>query len=102
MSLVATTLVFACFSLSAAIAQRRSFLYLAGILSSALSVLFWWRLGMSLFARGSGYGFGAELLVGLGVFLGYVLVDTQVRCGGLCVVRGVDDDSFHNNSMVCV
>lgn len=84
MALVATTLVFACFSLSAAVAQRRSFLYLAGLLSSALSVLFWWRMGMSLFARGSGFGFTAELLVGLGVFLGYVLVDTQVGGGCLC------------------
>lgn len=78
MALVATTLVFACFSLSAAIAKRRSYMFLAGMLSSALSVLFWWRLGMSVFARRSMFGFEAELLVGLAVFVGYVLVDTQV------------------------
>lgn len=78
MALVATTLVFGCFSLSAAVAKRRSYLFLAGILSSALSVLFWWRLGMSVFARRSAFGFEAELLVGLAVFVGYVLVDTQV------------------------
>lgn len=78
MALVATTLVFGCFSLSAAVAKRRSYLFLAGVLSSALSALFWWRLGMAVFARRSAFAFEAELLVGLAVFVGYVLVDTQV------------------------
>ncbi len=38
---VGTAAAFSCFSLAALISKRRSFLYLGGMLSSAVSILFW-------------------------------------------------------------
>lgn len=54
-----------------------SWLYLGGALSSAMSVLLLMRLG-SYFLGGRAFVFQAELYVGLLVFIGYVLFDTQV------------------------
>jgi FtsH-binding integral membrane protein len=36
-----TAVVFACFSIAALFAKRRSYLYLGGFLGSAVSLLFW-------------------------------------------------------------
>lgn len=54
-----------------------SWLYLGGTLSSAMSVLLLMRLG-SYFLGGKAFVFQAELYVGLLIFIGYVLFDTQV------------------------
>ncbi|KAL3155292.1 hypothetical protein ABBQ32_013076 [Trebouxia sp. C0010 RCD-2024] len=72
-----TSTVFACFSAAALLSRRRSWLYLGGALSSAMSVLLLMRLG-SYFLGGRAFVFQAELYVGLLVFIGYVLFDTQV------------------------
>jgi len=75
-ALGATTAVFGCFSGAALLSERRSWLYLAGFLSSALSTLLWIGL-FNLFFR-------TELLVnvsiylGLIVFSGFVIFDTQL------------------------
>jgi len=71
-----TTGIFVCFSLSALIAPRRSLLYLGGILGSCLSFLFWASL-LNIFFR-SYFVFQLELYLGLFVFCGYVLYDTQL------------------------
>ena len=54
-----------------------SWLYLGGALSSAMTVLLLMRLG-SYFLGGRAFVFQAELYVGLLMFIGYVLFDTQV------------------------
>lgn len=85
MAAVCTSLVFVCFSASALLTQRRSYLFLGGWLSSALMGLLSLRLGAWLLPSVLGrLVFEAELFVGLAVFAGYVIFDTQViveRCG---------------------
>jgi Bax inhibitor 1 len=71
-----TTSVFACFSGAALFAKRRSFLYLGGILSSALSWLLFLSLMNSFFHVGAFASI--NLYVGLLVFSGYVVFDTQL------------------------
>ena len=71
-----TALVFTCFSAAAFLAVRRSLLYLYGSLSSALSLLCLVSFA-NLFAR-SQLLFDLNLYVGLVVFIGFVLVDTQI------------------------
>ncbi|KAE9596750.1 hypothetical protein Lal_00007683 [Lupinus albus] len=73
---VATSLVFACFSGAALVAKRREYLYLGGLVSSGLSVLFWLHFASSIFG-GSIALFKFELYFGLLVFTGYIIVDTQ-------------------------
>lgn len=75
-ALVATVVIFGCFSLSALYAQRRSMLYLGAILSSALSVLVWLSF-LNIFFR-SNLLFDINLYGGLLLFMGYVVFDTQV------------------------
>jgi FtsH-binding integral membrane protein len=72
-----TSAVFACFSGAALLSRRRSWLYLSGALSSALSVFLIMRLGVWMFG-GRALAFQAELYGGLLVFVGYILLDTQV------------------------
>lgn len=72
-----TSIIFACFSAAALLSRRRSWLYLGGTLSSAMTVLLLMRLG-SYFLGGRAFVFQAELYVGLLMFIGYVLFDTQV------------------------
>eukprot|EP00262_Sarcandra_glabra_P018410 TRINITY_DN65_c0_g1_i1.p1 TRINITY_DN65_c0_g1~~TRINITY_DN65_c0_g1_i1.p1 ORF type:complete len:249 (+),score=36.02 TRINITY_DN65_c0_g1_i1:182-928(+) len=73
---VGTAVAFACFSAAAALARRREYLYLGGLLSSGLSILFWLQLSSSIFG-GTSAMFKFELYFGLLVFLGYMVVDTQ-------------------------
>lgn len=71
-----TAVIFTCFSLSAVYAQRRSFLYLGGILMSGLSLLLMASL-VNIFI-GSVFMFKANLYLGLLVMCGFVLFDTQL------------------------
>lgn len=76
-ALLGTSAVFACFSAAAVITPRRSYLYLGGYLSSALLAMPAMRLAAAVSGGGSAL-FTAELYLGLLVFMGYVVVDTQV------------------------
>jgi FtsH-binding integral membrane protein len=78
-----TAAVFACFSAAALLTPRRSYLFLGGWLSSAVLGMLAVRMGAWLFGLGR-LAFEMELVVGLAVFAGYVIFDTQViveRCG---------------------
>ncbi|KAI5655782.1 hypothetical protein M9H77_32969 [Catharanthus roseus] len=75
-SVVGCAVAFGCFSAAAMVARRREFLYLAGVLSSGLSILFWLHFASSIFG-GSAALFKFELYFGLLVFVGYIVVDTQ-------------------------
>ncbi|BDA45448.1 Bax inhibitor 1 [Coccomyxa sp. Obi] len=74
---LATAASFACFSGAAMLSRRRSWLYLSGTLSSAMSIMLVMRLATWMFG-GRAMAFQLELYGGLAVFLGYVLLDTQV------------------------
>ncbi|PSR91683.1 Bax inhibitor like [Actinidia chinensis var. chinensis] len=67
---------FGCFSVAAMLARRREYLYLGGLLSSGVSILFWLHFASSIFG-GSAALFKFELYFGLLVFVGYIVVDTQ-------------------------
>lgn len=73
---VGCALAFGCFSAAAMVARRREYLYLGGLLSSGLSLLFWLQFASSIFG-GSMALFKFELYFGLLVFVGYIVVDTQ-------------------------
>lgn len=71
-----TAIAFACFSGAAMLARRREYLYLGGLLSSGVSILFWLHFASSIFGGSVGL-FKFELYFGLLVFVGYMVVDTQ-------------------------
>ncbi|NWS13004.1 BI1 inhibitor, partial [Pachyramphus minor] len=71
-----TATIFACFSLSALYARRRSYLYLGGFLLSGLSLLLLSSL-VNAFVR-STWVFTANLYVALMIMCGFVLFDTQL------------------------
>ncbi|KAK8965754.1 Bax inhibitor 1 [Platanthera guangdongensis] len=73
---VGTSLAFACFSGAAVVAKRREFLYLGGFLSAGISLLFWLRFASYIFGPSAGV-FNFELYLGLLIFLGYIVFDTQ-------------------------
>lgn len=75
-ALLATTVVFGCFSAAALFARRRSYLYLGGMLGS---VLFYMSLASlaNLFLGWSLIN-DVQIYLGLLVFSGYVVFDTQV------------------------
>ncbi|XP_022871044.1 bax inhibitor 1-like [Olea europaea var. sylvestris] len=73
---VGCAVAFGCFSAAALVARRREYLYLGGLLSSGLSILFWLHFASSIFG-GSMALFKFELYFGLLVFVGYIIVDTQ-------------------------
>ncbi|XP_075257046.1 putative Bax inhibitor 1 [Convolutriloba macropyga] len=75
-ALLYTCLLFASLTLAALYSQKRSLLYLGGFLMAALNIMFWsnmlrWVFGFRLFG-------GAELYLGLAVFCGFILFDTQM------------------------
>ncbi|KAF3826262.1 hypothetical protein GH733_006376 [Mirounga leonina] len=71
-----TAMIFTCFTLSALYARRRSYLFLGGVLMSAMSLMLLSSLGNLFF--GSIWLFQANLYVGLVVMCGFVLFDTQL------------------------
>jgi len=72
---LATATVFACFTASALLARRQSYLALGGLLSSGVSWLLLIGL-LNMFFR-SKLAFSAVLYLGLLIFCGYVLYDTR-------------------------
>jgi len=74
-ALAASAVMFGALSASAVLARRRSYLFLGGGLSAALSALLVVSLASSLLR--SSAAFGVELWGGLLVFCGFVLYDTQ-------------------------
>ena len=74
-ALLLTANTFVCFSLTSMFVPRRSLMALAGFLSSSLTFLFWLSL-LSLFFP-TVWAFKLQLYLGLAVFCGYVVVDTQ-------------------------
>lgn len=76
-ALLGTVTIFACFSGASIFAKRREYLFLGGILSSALSTLLMLRFGSYIFGGASAM-FNLELYGGLLIFIGYVLFDTQL------------------------
>ncbi|KAG8452349.1 hypothetical protein GDO86_004234 [Hymenochirus boettgeri] len=75
-ALLGTAVIFTCFSLSALYAQRRSFLFLGGILISGLSLLLLSSLANLLL--GSVVLFKIHMYIGLVIMCGFVLFDTQL------------------------
>ncbi|NXV51672.1 BI1 inhibitor, partial [Uria aalge] len=71
-----TATIFACFSLSALYARRRSFLYLGGFLLSGLTLMLLSSV-VNAFV-GSTWLFTANLYLGLMIMCGFVLFDTQL------------------------
>ncbi|NWS78217.1 BI1 inhibitor, partial [Crotophaga sulcirostris] len=71
-----TATIFACFSLSALYARRRSFLYLGGFLLSGLTLMLLSSVVNTF--MGSTWLFTANLYLGLMVMCGFVLFDTQL------------------------
>lgn len=74
---VGTALSFTCFSMAALVAKRREYLYLGGFLGSGISILMWVRLASFLFGNSVAM-FNVELYMGLVLFLGYIIFDTQM------------------------
>lgn len=72
-------MIFVSFSAAALVAKRRHFLYLGGILASAISGLCTLRM-LNFFMGGtlSAGLFAVELYGGLAVFMCYIIFDTQV------------------------
>jgi hypothetical protein len=72
-------MIFVSFSAAALVAKRRHFLYLGGILASAISVLCTLRM-LNFFMGGtlSAGLFAVELYGGLAIFMSYIIFDTQV------------------------
>jgi FtsH-binding integral membrane protein len=75
-ALLGTVAVFACFTAAAVVAKRRAYLYLGGILGSAVSLMFVLSL-MNMFFRSVNF-YMVELYGGLLIFSGYVVFDTQL------------------------
>jgi len=71
-----TAIIFLSFSLTALFAKRRSYLYLGGILGSTLNYLFWGSLINRFF--GFQIMYDLQTYLGLMIFSGYVIFDTQV------------------------
>lgn len=75
-ALMGTAVIFICFTLCSLFSANRYWLYMGGMLSSALSILLLLSL-MTLFTR-SKLLFDIQLYLGLFVMCGFVLYDTQL------------------------
>ncbi len=92
-ALALASIVFACFSGAAIFAPDGKYLYLGGLLMSALSTMFWIGLA-NLFFR-SVMIMQAQLWIGLAVFCGFVVWDTQV----IIAKRRMGDTDFVGHSL---
>jgi len=75
-ALASTALIFGCFSIASMFSARRSVMYAMGMFGSLVSVFSWLQL-WNVFL-GSRTTMSMELYLGLVVFSGYVVFDTQV------------------------
>lgn len=91
-ALLATTVIFVCFSLTALFSERRAWLYMGGTLFSTLSILTLLSL-LNIFI-GSRLIFDATLYIGLLVMCAFVLYDTQLIVEKRR--RGDDDYIWHS------
>mmetsp|Transcript_29373 Transcript_29373/g.46097 ORF Transcript_29373/g.46097 Transcript_29373/m.46097 type:complete len:269 (-) Transcript_29373:1027-1833(-) len=74
-----TAVIFACFSASALVAQRRHFLYLGGILGSAMSLMCTFRMWNFIMGGTLSSGmYMVELYMGLAIFMAHIIFDTQM------------------------
>merc|ERR1711915_544118 len=71
-----TSVIFACFSGAALMAPDGKYLYLGGTLLSGLSTLMW--LGLANIFFRSQLLFQAHIWLGLAVFCGFIMFDTQL------------------------
>jgi len=71
-----TVCIFGCFSASAYFAERRSYIFLGGLLGTSLTSLVLISF-MNLFLQ-SAFLFNAGLYIGLLVFCGFIIFDTQL------------------------
>lgn len=76
MTVIATVLIFGSFTMSAFYSPRRQYMYLGGILGSAMSIMM--LAGLANMFLGSSMFASVELYLGLFIFSFYVLYDTQV------------------------
>jgi len=83
-----TTMIFACFTAAALVAKRRSYMYLGGVLGSMMSFMFLTSL-INMFFHSSGMNM-LHLYMGLFIFVGYVLFDTQ-----MIVEKAANGDKDH-------
>merc|ERR1712152_17668 len=75
-ALVPTAGIFACFTGAALMAPDGKYLYLGGTLMSGLSTLMW--LGFANIFFRSQLLFQAHIWIGLAVFCGFIMFDTQL------------------------
>jgi len=93
-ALLATTAIFVCFSVSAILSDRSNMMYMYGLLSSCLSTLTILYFVQVLFFPHSEMLFNTQLYVGLLMFCGYVVVDTQMML--VKIQHGDDDYIWHS------
>ena len=91
-ALTASLGIFISFSLAALYSDKRQSMYLGGILSSGLMVLFFLSI-LQLFGLSSVALFNVQLYLGLVIFMGYVIYDTQIIV--IRLERGEKDYMIH-------
>lgn len=94
-SVLSTVVVFLCFSATALLAKRRSYLYLGGVLSSALMLISLANLGNIFFRSDMIYDLTVQ--AGLVAFAGLIIVDTQVIVEKAC--NGSRDVAGHASNL---
>ncbi|KAJ7561280.1 hypothetical protein O6H91_03G021600 [Diphasiastrum complanatum] len=76
-ALLGSVAIFACFSGAAVLARRREFLFLGGLLTSAVSAMMILQFSSMLFG-GASFMYMVEIYGGLLLFVGFLLFDTQI------------------------
>merc|ERR1712224_591446 len=98
-AVIYTSIVFGSFTAVALFTKRRSMLFLGAIISSLMSVMFWYRMITWMF--GSRFGMSidsmAYMMVGLFVACLYIIYDTQMIIEQ--AERGQGRPSSHNDPL---